>query len=94
MRKQAQKKNYYEHILGMDKNRFPKILLNYKPEVTRGTLRPIIMHLNNIYKFSSYLTGNTRLHYKAQPVNAGLGKQSLFTVRTIRNTQIHSVGRM
>jgi hypothetical protein len=28
-------------------------------------------HLNNIYKFSSYLTGNTlRLHYKAQPVNA------------------------
>jgi hypothetical protein len=27
--------------------------------------------LNNIYKFSSYLTGNTlRLHYKAQPVNA------------------------
>jgi hypothetical protein len=27
--------------------------------------------LNNIYKFSVYLTGNTlRLHYKAQPVNA------------------------
>jgi hypothetical protein len=26
--------------------------------------------LNNIYKSSSYLTGNTlRLHYKAQPVN-------------------------
>jgi hypothetical protein len=26
--------------------------------------------LNTIYKFSSYLTGNTlRLHYKAQPVN-------------------------
>jgi hypothetical protein len=31
--------------------------------------------LNNIYKFSSYLTGNTlRLHYKAQPVNAVWGK--------------------
>jgi hypothetical protein len=31
-------------------------------------------HLNNIYKFSSYLTGNTsRLHYKAQPVNAVCG---------------------
>jgi hypothetical protein len=27
--------------------------------------------LNNIYKLSSYLTGNTlRLRYKAQPVNA------------------------
>jgi hypothetical protein len=27
--------------------------------------------LNNIYKFSSYLTGNKlRLRYKAQPVNA------------------------
>jgi hypothetical protein len=30
--------------------------------------------LNNIYKFSPYLTGNTlRLHYKAQPVNAVWG---------------------
>jgi hypothetical protein len=28
-------------------------------------------HTNNIYKFSSYLTGNTlRLRYKDQPVNA------------------------
>jgi hypothetical protein len=31
--------------------------------------------LNNIYKSSSYLTGNTpRLPYKAQPVNAVWGK--------------------
>jgi hypothetical protein len=30
--------------------------------------------LNNVYKFSSYLTGNTlRLHYKAQPVKAVWG---------------------
>jgi hypothetical protein len=30
--------------------------------------------LNNIYKFSSYLTRNTlRLHYKAQPVNTVWG---------------------
>jgi hypothetical protein len=30
--------------------------------------------LNNIYKFSPYLTGNTsRLRYKAQPVNAVWG---------------------
>jgi hypothetical protein len=30
--------------------------------------------LNNIYKSSPYLTGNTlRLHYKAQPVNAAWG---------------------
>jgi hypothetical protein len=30
--------------------------------------------LNNIYKFSSYLTGNTlRLRYKAQPVNGVWG---------------------
>jgi thioredoxin-related protein len=29
--------------------------------------------------------------YRAQPVNAVWGKQSLFTVRTIRNTQIQSV---
>jgi hypothetical protein len=30
--------------------------------------------LNNIYKSSPYLTGNTlRLHYKAQPVNAVWG---------------------
>jgi hypothetical protein len=30
--------------------------------------------LNNTYKFSPYLTGNTlRLHYKAQPVNAVWG---------------------
>jgi hypothetical protein len=44
-------------------------------------------------KVSSYLTGNTLLlRYKDQPVNAG--KQSLFIVRTIGNTQIHSVGRM
>jgi hypothetical protein len=34
------------------------------------TLKPDV-HLSNIYKFSSYLTGNTlRLHNKAQPVNA------------------------
>jgi hypothetical protein len=50
---------------------------------------------NNIYKFSLYLTGNTLpLHFKAQPVNAVWGKKSLFVVRTIRGTQIHSVGRM
>jgi hypothetical protein len=42
--------------------------------------------------FSPYLTGNTlRLRYGAQLVNAVLGKQSLFIVRTIRNTQIHCV---
>jgi hypothetical protein len=47
---------------------------------------------NCIHKSSSYLTGNTfRLHYKAQYC---LGKQSLFIVRTIRNTQIHCVSRM
>jgi hypothetical protein len=33
------------------------------------------------------------IRYKTQPVNA-VGKQSLFIVRTVRNTQIHSVGRM
>jgi hypothetical protein len=38
------------------------------------------------------LTGNTiRLRYRDQPVNAVLGKQSVFIVRTIRNTQIQSV---
>jgi hypothetical protein len=36
-------------------------------------LKPEI-HLNNIYKFSPYLTGNTlHLRYKAQPVNAVSG---------------------
>jgi hypothetical protein len=35
--------------------------------------------LNNIYKFSSYLTGNTlRHHYKAQPVNAVWGNSHGF----------------
>jgi hypothetical protein len=49
---------------------------------------------NFIYKSSSYLTGNTLcLHYKAQLVNAVWGN-SRFIVRTIRNTQIHCVGRM
>jgi hypothetical protein len=29
------------------------------------------IHLNNVYKISLYLTGNTsRLRYKAQPLNA------------------------
>jgi hypothetical protein len=43
--------------------------------------------------FILYLTGNTsRLCCRAQPVNAVLGKQSLFTVRTIRDTQIPCVG--
>jgi hypothetical protein len=36
----------------------------------------------------------SRLHYKAQPVNAVWGKQSLFIVRTIWNTQTHCVGRI
>jgi hypothetical protein len=50
---------------------------------------------NNIYEFGPYLTGNTlRLSYKALPVNAVWGKQSLFIMRTIRNTQIVCVGRM
>jgi hypothetical protein len=36
---------------------------------------------------SPYLTGNTlRLCYKAKPVKCYLGKQSLFIVRTIQNT--------
>jgi hypothetical protein len=35
-----------------------------------------------------------RLRYKSQPVNAVLGKQSLFILRTIWNTQTHSVGWM
>jgi hypothetical protein len=43
--------------------------------------------LNNIYKFSPYLTGNIfRLRYKAQPVNAVYGNSG--------TTQIHCVGRM
>jgi hypothetical protein len=47
------------------------------------------------HRYSPYRTGNTlRLHYTAQPVNAVWGKQSLFIVRTIRNTQIHSEGKM
>jgi hypothetical protein len=49
----------------------------------------------NIYELSSYVTGNTlHLRYKNQHVLILFRKQSLFTVRTIRNTQIHSVGRM
>jgi hypothetical protein len=39
------------------------------------TLLKIEFLLNNIYKSSSYLTGNTsRNRYKAQPVNAVWGK--------------------
>jgi hypothetical protein len=41
-----------------------------------GNLNPLKTEflLNNIYKSSSYLTGNTsRLHYKAKPVNAVWG---------------------
>jgi hypothetical protein len=35
--------------------------------------------LNNIYKSSSYLTGNTlRLYYKAQPVNAVWGTVAVY----------------
>jgi hypothetical protein len=33
------KKNLYDHILRMDKNRFPKIPLNYKPEGNRSNLQ-------------------------------------------------------
>jgi hypothetical protein len=55
------------------------------PSVLLSPLKPGFL-LNNIYKSSSYLTGNTlRLHYKAQPVNAVWGI-SLFIVRTIWNT--------
>jgi hypothetical protein len=43
------------------------------------------------HRYSPYLIGNIRLRYRAQPVNAVWGTQSLFTVRTIRNTQIQSV---
>jgi hypothetical protein len=44
---------------------------------------------------SPYLTGNTLLlGCRAQPVIAVLRKQSLFIVTTVRNTEIHSVGRM
>jgi hypothetical protein len=51
--------------------------------------------LNNIQKFSLYLTGNTlRLHYKAQPVNAVWGNSRCLLLRTILNTQIHCVGRL
>jgi hypothetical protein len=40
-------------------------------------------HINTIHgHFSSNYTGNTlRLRYKAQPVNAVSGKQSLFIVK-------------
>jgi hypothetical protein len=39
------------------------------------------------HRYSPYLTGDTlRLHYRAQPVNAVWGKQLLFAVRTVRNT--------
>jgi hypothetical protein len=42
-------------------------------------------YCGNRTEHSPYLTGNTlRLRYKVQ-----VGKQSLFTVRTVRNTQIH-----
>jgi hypothetical protein len=35
--------------------------------------------LNNVYKSSPYLTGNTLLpHYKAQPVNADWGNSRYF----------------
>jgi hypothetical protein len=51
--------------------------------------------LDNIQKFSSYLTGNTlRLRYRDRSVNAVYGEKCLFTGWTIRNTQIHCVGRM
>jgi hypothetical protein len=48
-----------------------------KMDEQRGTSNGVLsqlkpdIHPNNIYKFSSYPTGNTlRLRYKAQPVNA------------------------
>jgi hypothetical protein len=34
-----------------------------------------------------------RLRYKVKLVNAALGKQILFTAKTVRNTQIRCVGR-
>jgi hypothetical protein len=47
--------------------------------------------LNNIWNFSSYLTGNTLiLRYEDQPVTAMWGNK-LFIMRTVRNTQVHSI---
>jgi hypothetical protein len=50
--------------------------------------------LNNIQKFSSYLTGNTlRLHYKAQQVNAVWGNSCCLLWEPY-GTHRHCVGRM
>jgi hypothetical protein len=54
--------NVYTPKVIKNSNTIQEALLNHlKPEV----------HLSNIYKFNSYLTGNTiRLHNKNQPINA------------------------
>jgi hypothetical protein len=50
--------------------------------------------LNNTYKSSPYLTGNTlRLHYKAQPVNAVWGNSCCLLWEPY-GTQIHCADRM
>jgi hypothetical protein len=55
-------------------------------------LKPDV-HLSNIYKFSSYLTGNTlRLRYKAQRLILFRETVAVYC-ETMRNTQIHCVGR-
>jgi hypothetical protein len=74
----------------------PLMGFQFQPDI-RITISPLKTEflLNNIYKFSSYLTENTlRLRYKDQTLNAVQGKKTLFIVRTIRNAQIHSVGRI
>jgi hypothetical protein len=50
--------------------------------------------LNSIYISSPYLIENNTSPLQRPTGEFCLGKQSLFIVRTIHNTQIHSVGRM
>jgi hypothetical protein len=38
---EKQKENYHEHILRITTDRFPKVLLNYKPREYRNIGRPI-----------------------------------------------------
>jgi hypothetical protein len=48
-----------------------------QPSMERANTLKTALLLNNIYKSSPYLTGNTlRLRYKAQPVNAVWGNSS------------------
>jgi hypothetical protein len=52
------------------------------------------VYINNIYESSPYLTGNITSPLQSPTGYCCLGKQSLFTVGTVRSTQIHSVGRI